>query len=104
MATWTARVEWDDLGATDDYLDQLTEQLAPHHASVGWEREPLGRLSATVTVDAATLRQTVTLALAAVDNAARALGAHCTPLGVEVLDEATAEQRLAQPSIPPLVG
>ncbi|MGW5362904.1 hypothetical protein [Actinopolymorpha pittospori] len=104
MANWAARVEWNDADdLTDVALERIAETLRAHSAAVGREREP-DRASVNLTVEANTLRQADDLALRLVRDAVRAAGRRFEPSGVEVLDEATFAARLAEPTIPPLVG
>lgn len=100
MASWTARVEWT---TPDDYdtdsLDLVHEHLAGHQAAVGREPGPEHTWSATVTLEANTLRQATATALELVEGATGE-----RPNGVEVLPQETADLRAGFPSIPPLVG
>jgi hypothetical protein len=84
VTTWTARVEWfgDDL--TPAQVDDLTDRLAAHFPAFGAE-EP-GRLTAHLSVDAATLPDAVSTALAAVTSALHALHLPGPLAGIEVLD------------------
>lgn len=110
MTEWTARVEWDaDTGSStgsitepdEDYLDDVTTIVVGHHGALGVRGR---RIEATFTVEAGTLRQAITSALAVIDTGARAVGRRVVPAGIEVLDAGEAERRLAEPTIPELVG
>lgn len=103
MNDWSAHVEWIDPELTDDQLMALWEQLRPASGSVGHAREQ-GRVGATISVTAGTLRQAVAAALATVEQAGRDVGVPVAPLQVEVLDESTFHGRLEVPQIPELVG
>ncbi|WP_020578936.1 hypothetical protein [Actinopolymorpha alba] len=105
MATWVARVEWHgtEQAPSDDDLETIAEALAQNAGSVGREREP-DRVSATVAVEANSLRQAIDGALRVVRYAVQGQNLPFAPHGVEVLDENTFARRLTLPSIPPLVG
>lgn len=109
MPSWTARVEWRTPNAPDaEALDDLHTALAAVHGSVGLEEtvagEELATMSATVTVDAGTLRQAIAAALRAVDDAGASLGQPIHATGLEILDTETHDRRSERPAIPPLVG
>ena len=103
MTSWTARVEWAGALPADDRLDALIDALAPVHGAVGSERED-GRSSAHITYEAKTLRMATDEAMRLVTAALRSAGVPFALAGVEVLDTATADARLEDPSVPHLVS
>lgn len=110
MASWTARVEWlEESEPTSDALGTIASRLADVHGSVGVEIPATNgggpvTMSATVTVEAATLRRATAAALRAVEEAGQDRPGRIQVHGVEVLDTATYDRRSASPAIPPLVG
>lgn len=91
MTEWNAIVEWDHAAEPDpDWLDELVERLLAYAPSIGIRR-PAGRvsMSATITVQAATLRTATRTALRAVEAAT---GQRAT--GIEVLTTAEFDRRL----------
>lgn len=101
--TWTARVEWRngyEPGQTT--VDAWVDRLADHSPVIAHEHRLEGswRMSATITVEAPSLRQAVQAAVRLVEDAVTV--AHAD--GVEVLTAAEYTRRLAEPQIPPLVG
>lgn len=102
VTMWSARVEFaGELNA--DLLDELTDDLVEHSASLGNEAEP-DRASVQLSVEAGTLRAAIESALEVVGRALERRGREFTELGIEVLDEETAERRLASPVVPDLVS
>jgi len=120
MSSWTARVEWATHDAyTEDALDVLMGHLEGHGAAVGPalaptpEREPIdlgpdlpgavlsssGHWSATLTLEANTLRQAIAAALELVEKATGEKA-----VAVEVLPTDVYDLRVQQPTIPELVG
>ena len=122
MTTWIARVEWATLDAyTEPAIDDLMTHLAGHSAAVGPEPVPAADLtpdpelgaavggttvlaspaywSATIAVEANTLRQAIASALELVEGATGEKAA-----GVEVLGEHVYDARGEHPAIPDLVG
>lgn len=102
--SWTVRVDWRRHTEIDEpELELVLDRLEGLHPAINIERtealiNPL-HLSATVTLEAATLRQAATMALqaveAAVDTKAR---------GMEVLETEEFDRELDRPQIPALVG
>lgn len=103
MKEWTARVEWNP---PEDYgleaIDMLIGRLEKWHAAIG--RDPVTdgvalTWTATLTVEANTLRQAIAVALELVEGAT---GEKAT--GIEVIDADVHSVRVEQPSIPELWG
>jgi hypothetical protein len=104
MASWVARVEWrDGIAMSDIDLLSIAASLSAYNTSVGREHEA-GRISASLSLEASTLRQAAVDALRIVRGAVSQAGHPFHPVGVEVLDEPTFVARLAQSAKPPLVG
>lgn len=122
MTSWIARVEWATLDPyTEDTMTVLMRHLEGHDAAVGPEPVPapdrtpdaeLARAvggsavlaspaywSATLTIDANTLRQAIARALELVEGATGERAA-----GVEVLPAHVYDARAMHPSLPELVG
>lgn len=104
MTNWTIRVDWLDYGGgpNDAELDNLVDALAEHHAAISTEHDKPNypvRMSATITLEAGSLRQAVAAALQTVEAAA----GH-KACGLEVLATHEYDHRAAEPSIPELVG
>ena len=106
MDKWIARVEWQTPDTYDEAaLDLVMDHLAGHDPAVARETptaaagEQVETWSATVTIQAATLRKATAAALELVEGATGEKAS-----GIEVLDVATHDHRLEQPTIPDLVG
>lgn len=102
MSSWTTRVEWTTPDAYDEpALDLVMEHLAGHDPAIALEHTLDGRhtYSATVTVEANTLRQAIAAGL---DLVAGATGE--TLVGIETLPQEAHDRRVEQPTIPELVG
>lgn len=114
MSKWTARVEWQTPDTYDEgALDLLMGHLEGHDPAIALEhtfsRQAMKggipsfidthTYSATVTIEANTLRQAVAAALELVEGSTDQKAT-----GIEVLDVATHDHRVEQPSIPELVG
>lgn len=106
MTEWTARVEWTPPETYSlDALDVLVDRLADWHVAIGREpdADPDAGIpetwTATVTVEANTLRQAIAAALERVENVT---GEKAT--GIEVIDADVHGYRVDQPSIPELWG
>jgi hypothetical protein len=103
MDFWSVRVEWTTPEPlTDDQIGRLAAGLEPYSASIGVERN--GNPSAQLAVEARTIRQAFDVAVRAVEATCKALGVPCKVVGVDVATWAEFERRLAEPSIPPVVG
>lgn len=103
--SWTVRVDWLDhtAGPNEAELEQLLDKLAGLHPAINLEHPdqpgaPV-RMCATLTLDAATLRQASATALAAVEGAIARKA-----LGIEVLPTHEFDRMLERPQIPELVG
>lgn len=104
MTSWVARVEWHGGAAMSDIdLLSIAAALSAYNTSVGREHEA-GRISASLSLEASTLRQAAVDALRIVRGAVLDAGHPFHPLGVEVLDEPTFVARLAHSASRPLVG
>lgn len=103
MTEWTARVEWTPPETYSiDAIDQLLVRLADWHAAIGRDSDVDGILetwTATLTVEANTLRQAFARALEVVEGVT---GERAT--GAEVIDADVHSLRIEQPSIPELWG
>jgi hypothetical protein len=99
---WSVHVEFRNDSTPDDALDAIHGSLTAYHASVGIA--PNGNVSVQMTVDTGTARQAFDTALKAATTAARDAGASTTVLGVELMTETEFDRRLAEPTIPELVG
>ncbi|MGW5364766.1 hypothetical protein [Actinopolymorpha pittospori] len=104
MTSWVARVEWRDGSAMSDIdLLSIAATLSSYNTSVGREHE-IGRVSASLSLEATTLRQAAVDALRIVRGAVLDAGHPFHPVGVEVLDEPTFVARLAHSASAPRVG
>jgi hypothetical protein len=104
MTSWVARVEWrHGVAMSDIDLLSIAAALSSYNTSVGREHEA-GRVSASLSLEASTLRQAAVDALRIVRGAVLEAGHPFHPVGVEVLDEPTFVARLARSGTPPLVG
>lgn len=103
MTSYTARVEWmAHTQINDTELDELVDALAKYSAAIGPEDSPENGpwiYSATITLEASTLRQAIAAALQAVESTAGAKA-----LAIEILPTHEFDRRVDQPLIPPLVG
>lgn len=101
--TWTVRVDWlHKVGAlpAEATFDAWTTALAAYSPALSLEPGgALQRASATITVDAPTLRQAFQMALGYVQAVTGA-----KPTGVEVLTTEEFDRRVNEPLIPPLIG
>jgi hypothetical protein len=102
--SWTVRVNWLDHegGPNDNELERILSELAGRHAAINLEPDDehgFVRMCATVTLEAASLRQAVAAALADVEAATRSRA-----YGLEVLPTHEFDRMLNRPSIPELVG
>jgi hypothetical protein len=104
---WQASVEWTAVNppgaAVEDVMDDLTDALASRGGAIGYTGAT-GTYSATLTIDAATLRQASSVALSAATAAAGAAGqARVVHQAVEVVTDAEADRRLLAPVVPEVV-
>lgn len=103
MTSYTARVEWmRHVTISETELDELLDALAGYSPAIAPEDSPEHGpwiLSATITLEAGTLRQAIAAALQAVETATEHKA-----LAVEVLPTHEFDRRVDQPLIPPLVG
>ncbi|MFJ3601873.1 hypothetical protein ACIPVA_03660 [Streptomyces anulatus] len=99
---WSIEVELGVNGVSDDLIEELLENLLDHSPAVG--TAPNGNLSARIFVEAGTARQAIDSGLKEVTAAAKAAGLPTTVVGVDLVTEEELERRLAEPSIPDLVG
>lgn len=102
--SWTIRVDWHrHTEPTDTDFEHILEQLDGLHPALNLEHvDRLANpylMSATITLDATSLRQATTAALQAVETAA-----DTKARGLEVLTTDEFDRELARPQIPPLVG
>lgn len=104
MISWTIRVDWHRQDEpTEADFEHILTRLAGLHPALNIERidrpaDPV-QMSATVTFEAATVRQASATALAAVESASN-VKAH----GLEILTTEEFERQLNIPRIPDLVG
>lgn len=99
---WSVHVELHSIKTPERVLDEMQDLLAPHDANIGFTSSD--NISVQMSVDAATARQALDVALKATTKAAREAGASDVVLGVELLTEEEQERRLTSPVIPELVG
>jgi len=102
MSSWTTRVEWTTPDLYDEpALDLVMEHLDGHDPAIALEHTIDGQhtYSATITVEANTLRQAIA---AAIDLVAGATAE--TLVGIEAIPQAVYDHRVEQPTIPELVG
>lgn len=102
MNDWTARVEWiAGYVPGEAELDEWTDKLAEHSVAFGvpGEQDKPRLMSATISLQASTLRQATQDALRLVEGATGSKA-----LAVEVLPTHEFDRRLDEPQIPELVG
>jgi hypothetical protein len=99
---WSVEVELAATEITDDAIDVLHDYLADRGPAVG--ASPSGNTSVRVFVEAGTARQALDSALKEVTAAAKEADISTTVLGVDLVTEEELDRRLAEPSVPDLVG
>jgi hypothetical protein len=99
---WSIEVELGVTDVSDDIVEDLHDHLADCSPAIGIA--PSGNLSARISVEAGTVRQAVDAALKSVTAAAKAVGTSHRVVGVEAMTEQELDRRLAEPSVPELVG
>ncbi|MFH8867126.1 hypothetical protein [Streptomyces griseus] len=99
---WSIEVELGVNDVSDDLVEELVEHLIDHSPAVG--TAPNGNLSARIFIDAGTARQAIDNALREVTAAAKGAGLPTTVVGVDLVTEEELDRRLAEPSVPDLVG
>lgn len=99
---WSIEVELGVNDVSDDLVEELFEHLIDYSPAVG--TAPNGHLSARIFVEAGTARQAIDSALREVTAAAKEAGIPATVVGVDLVTEEELDRRLAEPSVPDLVG
>ncbi|MFE9016712.1 hypothetical protein [Streptomyces cyaneofuscatus] len=99
---WSIEVELGVNDVSDDLVEELVEHLIDHSPAVG--TAPNGNLSARIFIEAGTARQAIDNALREVAAAAKEAGLSTNIVGVDLVTEEELDRRLAEPSIPDLVG
>ncbi|WP_405461576.1 hypothetical protein OG786_29230 [Streptomyces sp. NBC_00101] len=99
---WSIEVELGVSDVSDDLVEELVEYLIDCSPAVG--KAPSGNLSARIFIEAGTARQAIDGALKEVTAAAKEAGIPAVVVGVDLVTEEELDRRLAEPSIPDLVG
>lgn len=103
MTSWTIRVEWTHITYNMTEIDELVDQLVGYSPAISLEHDP-GEFypkiySATITLEAPSLRQATTSALQLVEAAISQKAD-----GIEVLRTYEFDRRIDAPTFPELVG
>ncbi|MGW7288967.1 hypothetical protein ACWGH4_26185 [Streptomyces sp. NPDC054847] len=99
---WSVEVELAATEITDEAIDVLHDYLADRDPAVG--ASPNGNTAVRIFVEAGTARQAIDSALKDVTAAAKEADISATVLGVDLVTEEELDRRLAEPSVPDLVG
>lgn len=103
MSEWTSRFDTNHRGAvSDDQVDELMDQLAPHHGTLG--ASLLSHLAITISYPAEDLRQALVTGEAIVTRALEAAGLTCQLTAGEVMTSAEFDQRQGMEPLPELLS
>lgn len=101
---WSVYVEYGtpEANLTDDTIDALMTELAPHHTAIG--PSPTGNLSFQLTIQAPTAETASRAALTFTASAVAATLGQVPVTGIEIHTSAEHERRHRHPEVPELAG